>query len=254
MGNKHKGNSSYLRDITGRILQETSTIYSNLSQGIIITTEDKLRLNLIDFKTRLTDHRSWISPLGIFLAILIVFPTTSFKEFLGISPDTWQAMFIFTGLLSFGWLIKTIFRIQSAASIDQFVLSIKTAAINPLLPLPELVSDDDEFSIKLILSPGIGPRIFNPTNEDIKTQLNSLDEWGDYGFLSLLRTPSTYMQTYGDSSIGFILEYREESRDNHFRSPKEHLSQDATLSSLISYAQDDDNWRTGIEWQQLEID
>jgi hypothetical protein len=84
--------SQFLRDYAGRLVQCTSVVHSNLSQQIVLTSEDKLRLSLTKHLSRMEKRRAWITPLGILLTIVIVFPTTRFQAFL-LSAQTWEAVF-----------------------------------------------------------------------------------------------------------------------------------------------------------------
>jgi hypothetical protein len=84
-----------------------SDVHINVSQNLIITTEDKLRLCLSEHLKRMERKNSWITPLGILIAILVTLVTSTFKD-VGLSADTWRAIFIIAGVLSLGWLIWSI--------------------------------------------------------------------------------------------------------------------------------------------------
>jgi hypothetical protein len=102
-----------LMGFASQFMQNTSKVYSNLGQEIIITTEDKIRLCLIEHLSRMEKKNAWVAPLGILLTIIIVFPTTTFREFLFLSADTWKAIFVMAGLMAIVWLIRTICGIRS---------------------------------------------------------------------------------------------------------------------------------------------
>lgn len=76
------------------------TWYQNTSQDIIAITEDKLRLILNDYEKDAKIKVDWFTPLGLSLTILATLLTTDFHEFVGLSKDVWNAMFIFLFILS----------------------------------------------------------------------------------------------------------------------------------------------------------
>ena len=87
-------------DLAARFIQEDSNVTYNLGQNVIVTTEDKIRLCLTKHLQRIEQKNSWAVPLGILLTILIIFPTTTFKDFI-VSAEVWQAIFIISGIISF---------------------------------------------------------------------------------------------------------------------------------------------------------
>jgi hypothetical protein len=120
---------SVLMGVASQFIQDTSKVYSNLGQDIIITTDDKIRLCLIEHLSKMEKKNAWIAPLGILLTIIIVFPTTTFREFLFLSADTWKAIFIIGGIISFVWLIRTIIQARVSSSLADVVKSIKESGI-----------------------------------------------------------------------------------------------------------------------------
>jgi hypothetical protein len=111
-------------DIAGQKIQDASIVYVNLGQGIILTNEDKIRICLMEHLGRMEGKRAWFVPLGIFLTILVVFPTTTFHDFL-VSGDTWRAVFILCGGISFIWLIIAVIRSRVSSSLEDVVDAIK---------------------------------------------------------------------------------------------------------------------------------
>ncbi len=131
MINKNPPNeqSQILKNTTTELIQQTSKVYSNVDQEIIVTTEDKIRLCLIEHLSKLEKKDSWITPFGILLTIIIIFPTTDFKDFLFLSADTWEAIFILSGLICIGWLIKSLWHLRVSSSLDEVVNIIKQTKI-----------------------------------------------------------------------------------------------------------------------------
>ena len=118
-----------LKGFASQLMQDTSKVYSNLGQEIIITTDDKIRLCLIEHLSRMGKRTAWITPLGIFLTIGIVFPTTTFREFFYLSADTWKAIFVIGGLISIVWLIRAVWQARVSSSLGDVVKSIKASGI-----------------------------------------------------------------------------------------------------------------------------
>ena len=80
-------------------------ICTNTKSDLIEITEDKLENILIKFLSDYRNSTGWLTPLGIFLSLLITFLTAEFKEFIGISKDIWCAIFYVTLVISFIWTI-----------------------------------------------------------------------------------------------------------------------------------------------------
>jgi len=87
------------------------TVHKNVEQEIIITTSDKIELVLIKTKEILTSKRDWWTPFGLFMAFVTTFCTADFKDFLGLTKDTWKALFIFLTIAAFVWLILSLIKL-----------------------------------------------------------------------------------------------------------------------------------------------
>lgn len=106
-------------------LVNVSDIHLNVSQKVIITTEDKVRLCLLEHLNQIGRKGSWIAPLGIFIAIGATLVASSFKENVLLLPaDTWHAIFVIMGVLSFVWLVYSSIRALMSKKID-FVEELK---------------------------------------------------------------------------------------------------------------------------------
>lgn len=125
----------------GALIQKTSKIYLNLGQEFILTTDDKVRLCLNKHLSRMEKGRAWMTPLAILLTILIVFPTTTFQPFV-CSAETWEAVFIISGLICFGWVVSSIRQARVSTSIDDIMADIKRTAIahetSPAIEVPSV--------------------------------------------------------------------------------------------------------------------
>lgn len=93
-------------------------ICSNTKTDFIEITEDKLENILIKFLKDIKDSSGWLTPLSIFITILIVHLTSIFKEFLSIPKEIWCAIFYLGLVISFTWFIyKVIFAIKNRHKI-----------------------------------------------------------------------------------------------------------------------------------------
>lgn len=119
---------SQIVNFAGQLIQQTSKVHFNLEQEFILTTDDKIRLCLTDHLSRMEKRTSWIAPFGILLAILVAFPTTTFQTFI-VSAETWEAVFIISAILSFGWLAKAVWQARVSTSMDKVIDDIKRTAI-----------------------------------------------------------------------------------------------------------------------------
>lgn len=80
-------------------------ICTNTKSDLIEITEDKLENILIKFLSDYRNSTIWLTPLGIFLSLLITFLTADFKKFLDISKDIWCAIFYVALAISLVWTL-----------------------------------------------------------------------------------------------------------------------------------------------------
>jgi hypothetical protein len=84
-------------------------VCSNTKSDLIEITEDKLENILSRFIANLKKAQMWLTPLSLFVSILLVVLTAEFnKNFIGISKDIWTAIFYILLISSFTWLIWSI--------------------------------------------------------------------------------------------------------------------------------------------------
>jgi nitrogen regulatory protein PII-like uncharacterized protein len=105
-------------------LNQVDKVHLNVGQNLIVITEDKLRLCLSESLKKIERKYSWVAPTGVFLTILLSLITADFKN-LGLSADTWKAVFIIAAILSLAWLVYSIIQSTKAETIDNVVEKIK---------------------------------------------------------------------------------------------------------------------------------
>jgi hypothetical protein len=88
-----------------------------------------------------------------------------------------------------------------------------------------------------------------PTQAEIRAMLFALDTKKSEAFLSLGRTPFTYIQTSGDSKVGYELEYQD---DNDNCRAKGRFTIDEVIKVLVSYLNSSDDWKKNFNWKKLK--
>lgn len=112
------------RDIVLGYLPQVSGVYLNVSQNLIVITEDKLRIHLSKSTKKMEKRGGWMAPLGIFVSLLLSILTADFKNF-GLESSTWEAMFIIGAVASFLWLAYALLQRLHVETVDEVIERIK---------------------------------------------------------------------------------------------------------------------------------
>lgn len=109
-----------------------TAIHSNTNQDLIVITEDKLQLILIECVNNLNKTKEIFGPLGILITIVITYCTTNFKEFFGINPFYWQVLFATIFIVTFYMTVTKMYKafILPSISIDGIIKKIKNTSDN----------------------------------------------------------------------------------------------------------------------------
>ena len=114
----------------GKDVLQNSNVHVNFEQDFIVTTEDKIRLCMMEHANQLADQTSWISPVSLFVTIILVLLTASFNDALGLTKDTWQAIFVISAVLTAIWAVRWVIRaVNSSTSVDKIVTQLKQSQI-----------------------------------------------------------------------------------------------------------------------------
>jgi hypothetical protein len=89
----------------GDELSKNLTIHKNVKQEIIITTEDKIKLVLINTREILTSQRDWWTPAGLLVSFITTLSTADFKDALSVPKEFWHAIFVLLTIASVIWLL-----------------------------------------------------------------------------------------------------------------------------------------------------
>lgn len=99
-------------------------IYNNVDQVVIRITEDRLRLILGDYESRIRERRSWLAPLGVLATILATLTTGTANGFL-LPEEWWLPVYLTAGLSALVWLIASLLKARSRVTLEEVVQSIK---------------------------------------------------------------------------------------------------------------------------------
>jgi hypothetical protein len=96
----------------------------NVSQNVIVTTEDKLKLCLQNHKHYIDRKNDWIAPFSVLLSLLLVFVSADFRDFV-LPKDTWRAIFVVASVLTVFWLCMTLRSAFSKRTMETLIAEIK---------------------------------------------------------------------------------------------------------------------------------
>lgn len=123
---KNQGNG--LSFNVGDEIHNNSTIYTNVDQEIIVTTEDKIKLVLIKTRETLKSQRDWLTPSGLLLSFVTTLLTSDFKDSLGQDKHFWKAIFVILSAVTLIWLIYSLYKLikhWGCNDLDKIVSQIK---------------------------------------------------------------------------------------------------------------------------------
>jgi hypothetical protein len=109
-------------------LRSEVIIHKNLTQDVLLTTEDKMKLALIEYRDVLTARSEWLSAAVLVLSFLSSLLLSDFKDVGPISAATWQAIyFIFLMLAVFRFVnvVWKMYQNRRRARIDFVINKIK---------------------------------------------------------------------------------------------------------------------------------
>jgi len=110
------------------LLQEglrQSAVHVNIGQHMIITTEDRLRLDLNELSDSTKRRQQWHAPSGMLITELAALVAANFHDAIGISGQQWENFFL---ILIFGtmfWLLVALISGRRASSPDSLIEKLK---------------------------------------------------------------------------------------------------------------------------------
>ena len=110
-------------------LTDQLTVNKNLSQEIIVTNTDKVKILINDHHKIIKKKSDWIGPVGIFMSVFMTLLTAKFDEKrFGLDPELWNAIFIIICFASFVisvYFIINVFLYWNNGSVDEFIKKMK---------------------------------------------------------------------------------------------------------------------------------
>jgi hypothetical protein len=107
-------------------------VHKNLTQDVLLTTEDKLKLALIEYRETLSSRTEWFGALVLTLSFMSSLLLTTFKDVGPLSATTWQAIYFIFFLLALYRFISTVVKMyqnRKKAKIDYLIRQIKKEGI-----------------------------------------------------------------------------------------------------------------------------
>jgi hypothetical protein len=106
-------------------METVSELYlTSLPQDVITTTEDKVRLTLLNYLKKIEKKRAWLTPLGLMISLTLTLMMSAFKNW-GLNADTWKAIFIIGDIASFIWLVYAVIESFRSIKLDDVIAELK---------------------------------------------------------------------------------------------------------------------------------
>ena len=105
-------------------------IHKNLTQDVVLTTEDKLRLALIQHRETLNSRAEWVGAGVLAFSFLSTLLLTTFKDIGPLSASTWQAVYFILFVLALARFVNILVRMyqnRKKATIDYVIRRNKQA-------------------------------------------------------------------------------------------------------------------------------
>ena len=109
-------------------LKSEVIIHKNLTQDLLVTTEDKMKLALYEYRDTLASRGEWLGAGVLTLSFLSSLLLTEFKDIGPLSSETWQAVYLIFFLLAMARFINIVVRMyqnRHKARIDYLINKIK---------------------------------------------------------------------------------------------------------------------------------
>jgi len=113
----------------GRELTERVTIHKNVGQEVIVTTDDKVRLCLMQARASLAAKHDLVAPAGVLVTLVTALATTDPRDFV-LGRATWQAIYVIAAVLVAGWLARSGFAVlqqRGSDSVDSIIERLKAS-------------------------------------------------------------------------------------------------------------------------------
>ena len=129
MGSKQVDENKTADDDQKKLVEQlvsVDRIALNVSQSVVVTTEDKIRLALDSYLKGARRRTEWIAPLGLLVAVLTTLITATFNNWV-LSAATWKAIFVLVGIGALIWLLWALLGLRNNATVDDLIDELKAA-------------------------------------------------------------------------------------------------------------------------------
>jgi hypothetical protein len=137
---EEKPSMAFGQELLTQELVTFERVHVNVSQTLIITTEDRMNLWLAELTARIKRQSEWVAPLGLVVAITLTLTTASFKDFV-LPSATWHAAFFIVDIISILWLMLSLRYLREPVVIAREIEQLKTYS-----PVSEIKSGEGRHS------------------------------------------------------------------------------------------------------------
>ncbi len=102
---------------------------SNIKSDLIEITEDKLENILLKYLKNMGRKTAWMTPLGLFISVILAINTSTFTDKFNIPANTWEAVFLIAAIGSGLWLLTSLITLViywKNSNIDFLINEIKS--------------------------------------------------------------------------------------------------------------------------------
>src|ERR1700675_2580035 len=124
--------SNIVPDAIKQELLQITAVHFNVAQEYIMITEDKTYRCLRDWKDKIEARKSWMAPVLLLIPLVLTFVTATFRDALGLSKDTWQAVFILGMVFAGVWTLRELLNLlnrKETLTVEQLILDLKKGAV-----------------------------------------------------------------------------------------------------------------------------
>ena len=116
-------------------LSRSVVVHKNFVTELLIVDVAKLKNELRDYDEAIKQTGDWISVVSLAISLILVNCTSNFQEFLGLSSETWKAIFVIGMAASIIWVVVVLvrlYRYKDKYNVDNLIKSIidKAETIN----------------------------------------------------------------------------------------------------------------------------
>jgi len=108
-------------------LSQSIVVYKNFSTEVLLVDVAKLKNELRDYNDAIKQTRDWISIIALAISLILANCTSNFQEFLGLSSDTWKAIFVIGMAASIIWFVVVLIRLylnKDKYNVEKLIKSI----------------------------------------------------------------------------------------------------------------------------------